>query len=306
MNICGAVYLLASRLGVKISWSFALTAIFRDQLHEEHRVPVDIWDEMVNNYKLSLQAIVNIRRSEDDFKDEMSLRVEEEQDPALWHSAYDVERHPRAAAILKKAEQNTLLQKPSKEPGDAVFDPQTFDWVSPYMAAYGGKEVTSLDDAVAIRTAVLEDMRERLLYTANALQKSHEDEFNRLQILNGKFRKAQVSGEMTPKEYIAYENEKSGIQFKMHMLERRQELLQYEGPAKLKRLNDWILKDPRFADWLRGLHLGTGRIRSMAIAPRCPLVKAQKGILFMAYTFHGLCGNVVRISRIKCHTHKLA
>ena len=43
----------------------------------------------------------------------------------------------------------------------------------------------------------------------------------------------------------------------MHMLERRQELLQFEGPAKLKKLNDWILQDPRFSRWLQGMQLET-------------------------------------------------
>ena len=166
-------------------------AIFRDQLKEEQRMPIDIWDEMVTHYRLSLEAILRVRRAEDDFKDEVNQRIEEEQDPALWHSTYDLERHPRAAAILKKAQQATVIQQSAK-PENTVFDPASFDWVGPYMAAYGDKVIASLDDALAIRQTVLEDLRERLLYTANALQKAHEEEFSRLQTLNEKFRRAQV------------------------------------------------------------------------------------------------------------------
>ena len=171
------------------------SALFRDQLKEEQRVPIDIWDEMVNHYRLSLEAILRVRRAEDDFKDEMHQRIVEEQDPALWHSTYDLERHPRSAAILKKAQQATVIQQSAK-PENTVFDPANFDWVGPYMAAYGDKEIASLDDALAIRQTVLEDLRERLLYTANALQKTHEEEFSRLQTLNEKFRRAQVRAEI--------------------------------------------------------------------------------------------------------------
>ncbi|XP_055346646.1 dynein regulatory complex subunit 7-like [Paramacrobiotus metropolitanus] len=234
-----------------------MMAVFRDQLKEEKRVPIDIWDEMVHHYKQSLNAIISVRRSEDDFHDEINQRIEEEQDPALWHSIYDIERHPRAAAVLRKTEQASIAPQPKKEESQPTFDPTTFDWAAPYMAAYGDNQIASVDDALAIRQAVLEDIKERLLYTANSLQKNHEDEFHKLQILNEKFRKAQVTGEVTPKEYTLYENEKSAIQFRMHLLERRQELLQYHGPAKLKRANEWLLRDPRFADWLRGMHLET-------------------------------------------------
>lgn len=174
---------------------FFLLVIFRDQLKEEQRMPIDIWDEMVAHHRLSLEAILRVRRAEDDFKDEMRQRIEEEQDPALWHSTYDLERHPRAAVILRRAQQVTAAQQQqtaSSQPESSLFDPATLDWVAPYMAAYGDKAVGSLDDALAIRQTVLEDLRERLLYTANALQKAHEEEFSRLQTLNEKFRRAQV------------------------------------------------------------------------------------------------------------------
>ena len=75
--------------------------------------------------------------------------------------------------------------------------------------------------------------------------------------LNTVFFYQQVRGEISPENFTIYENEKASIQFKMHMLEHRQELLQFEGPAKLKRLNDWILRDPRFESWLSGLDLET-------------------------------------------------
>ncbi|OQV20860.1 Dynein regulatory complex subunit 7 [Hypsibius exemplaris] len=233
-----------------------MTAIFRDQLKEEQRMPIDIWDEMVTNYRRSLEAILRVRRAEDDLKEEVNQRIEEEQEPALWHSTYDIEGHPRAAAILQKAQQATVVQQ-SARPKKAIFDPATFDWVAPYMAAYGDKVIASLDHALAIRQTVLEDLRERLLYTANALQKAHEEEFSRLQTLDEKFRRAQIGGQISLKDLNIYENEKASIQFKMHMLEHRQELLQFEGPAKLKRLNDWLLADPRFDKWLHGLELET-------------------------------------------------
>lgn len=222
-------------------------------MKEEQRVPIDIWDEMVTNYRHSLDAVLRVRRAEDDLKDEMNQRIEEEQEPALWHCTYDVERHPRAATILAKARQTTVVQPDTS----ALLEPGTFDWVGPYMAAYGDKEIVSLDDALAIRKTVLDDLRERLLYTANSLQKGHEDEFSRLQTLDEKLRKAQVGGDISPKDLTVYENDKASLQFRMHMLERRQELLQFEGPAKLKRLNDWILQDPRFDKWLHGLELQT-------------------------------------------------
>ncbi|GAU90859.1 hypothetical protein RvY_03219 [Ramazzottius varieornatus] len=233
-----------------------VSVIFRDQLKEEQRLPIDVWDEMVLHYRKSLEGIVGVRRAEDDFKEEIGERIEEERQPALWHSPYDVERHPRAAIIVNKSQEADLLKQPANEQ-NAVFDPTSFDWVAPYMAAYGDKEVQSLEDALAVRQTVLEDLRERLLYTANALEKAHELEFAKLQSLNDKFRKAQIAGELSPKDFTIYEKDKAAIQFKMHMLERRQELLQFEGPAKLKKLNDWILQDPRFSRWLQGMQLET-------------------------------------------------
>lgn len=171
--------------------TFFSIVIFRDQLKEEQRLPIDVWDEMVSHYRKSLDAILGVRRAEDDFKDEIAERIEEERQPALWHSPYDVERHPRAAMIINKTQKASVLHQPAREE-NAIFDPASFDWVAPYMAAYGDKEVLCLEDALAIRQTVLEDLRERLLYTANALEKAHELEFAKLQSLNEKFRKAQV------------------------------------------------------------------------------------------------------------------
>lgn len=169
----------------------------------------------------------------------LRVRAEVENDVAVERNVFEI-----ALERAKNGEMGAMGPE-----GSVDNDAKAVDYLTPFLRHLKETSKLSREDAIEVRQACLDSLKNRLVERANIIQSRLNDENTKLAKKQEKFQRSQRDGDVSTEEYEKYCTE---AMFRIQILEQR--LVQHEEAAlkKFAELDLKLANDPR----LRALRNG--------------------------------------------------
>ncbi|XP_077994789.1 dynein regulatory complex subunit 7-like [Glandiceps talaboti] len=185
-------------------------------------------------------TINSVRECEEEVREILSDRINEEAASELSISVYDTERNEKAKQHRKELERLQLEEKMRREEME-------LDYLAPFLAQIGDPEKISKQQAFTLKEDCLADLKQRLIDKANLIQARFEKETTELQKKQHWYQQNQVS--MNKEDEEEYLNYCSEAMFRIHILELRLNRHKENAPHKYMGLEQKIRTDARLAEY---------------------------------------------------------
>lgn len=200
---------------------------------------LDVYNMMVDLLYAEKKCLDKIRQSEDETREILDERLNEEVTSNLLVSVYDTQRNEKAKQRREE------LEKQQKEEELRKRDME-LDYLAPFLARIGTPDRLTRNDAFKVKEECLNDLKQRLIDKANLIQARFEKETSELQKKQGWYQENQMN--MTKEDEEDYLNFCSEAMFRIHILELRLNRHKEMAPHKYMQLDEKLKKDPRFSD----------------------------------------------------------
>ncbi|KAM4614463.1 dynein regulatory complex subunit 7 [Discoglossus pictus] len=180
-----------------------------------------------------------VRRSEAEVLEILSVRAEEEADPQLTVSIYDTERNEKSKE--QRENQERALQEEQQR--RAMLE---LDYLAPFLAQMGDPEKLRHDQANQVKGECLRDLKQRLIEKANLIQARFEKETQELQKKQQWYQQSQMT--MSKEDEESYLEFCSEAMFRIEILEKRLNRHKEMAPQKYLAMEDRLRKDPRLRE----------------------------------------------------------
>ncbi|XP_022244668.1 dynein regulatory complex subunit 7-like isoform X1 [Limulus polyphemus] len=183
------------------------------------------------------QVVAKIRQSEDEVIAILNDRTQEEAHSELYASVYNVLKNEKA---LKRRQ---YLQKEAvkSQPQEVVVD-----LLGPYLAQKGLSGQLTKQEAQKIQQKCLQDFRQRLVNTANAIQSLFDQKMVEIEKQHHWYQDHQMS--LTKEEEEKHRTFINETMFQLHVLELRLNRHKEMAPLRYQAVEKKLGSDPRLTD----------------------------------------------------------
>lgn len=186
------------------------------------------------------KTIHTIRDSEDEVKEVLGERQEEEIRSELEISVYDTERNEKAKQHRIERERLQMEEKKRREEME-------LDYLAPFLAQIGDPEKLNRQQALKLKEDCLADLKMRLIDKANLIQARFEKETVELQKKQQWYQQNQINMQKEDEEeYLEYCSE---AMFRIHILELRLNRHKEMAPHKYMALDQKLKTDQRLSEF---------------------------------------------------------
>lgn len=218
-----------------------MTNAFQVDPRAEPMKELDVYNMMVELLHAEKKCLDKIRESEEETREILEERINEEANPVLLVSVYDTERNEKAK--LRRQE----IERQEKEDELRKRDAE-LDYLAPFLARIGNPDRLTRNDAFKVKEQCLNDLKQRLIDKANLIQARFEKETSELQKKQAWYQENQMS--MSKEDEEDYLNFCSESMFRIHILELRLNRHKEMAPHKYMQLDEKLRKDPRLSDMI--------------------------------------------------------
>lgn len=213
------------------------------QVERKAKTPklIHIYTTITNLMDKEERCIEFVRGSEQEVRDILEQRTQEELTTELSVSIYDTARNDTAKKRREEIERK-------KRDDEARREEMELDYLAPFLARIGDPSQMSADLAQQLRDDCLEDLKQRLIDMANLIQGRFEKETQQLQFKQNWYQQNQTT--MTKEEEEEYVSYCSEAMFKIHILEERLNRHKEIAPQKYVALETKLRSDPRLAEFI--------------------------------------------------------
>jgi len=187
------------------------------------------------------RCIENTRLSEQEVRDVLEQRTQEELTTELSVSIYDTARNDTAKKRREEIERK-------KRDDEARREEMELDYLAPFLARIGDPAEMTAELAQQLKEDCLEDLKQRLIDMANLIQGRFEKETQQLQWKQNWYQQNQTT--MTKEEEEEYVSYCSEAMFRIHILEERLNRHKELAPQKYVALESRLRGDNRLAEFL--------------------------------------------------------
>eukprot|EP00116_Pleurobrachia_bachei_P009653 sb/3469915/ len=202
---------------------------------------IHIYNTIVNLLSREERCVETVRASEQEVRDILECRTQEELTTEMSVSIYDTARNDTAK---KRREE---LERKRKD-DEARREEMELDYLAPFLARIGDPSKMTAELAQQLRDDCLKDLKDRLVDMANLIQGRFEKETQQLQWKQNWYQQNQTT--MTKEEEEQYVSYCSEAMFKIHILEERLNRHKELAPQKYVSLESKLMSDNRLAEFL--------------------------------------------------------
>ncbi|XP_070577144.1 dynein regulatory complex subunit 7-like [Ptychodera flava] len=230
----------ANDKGSVLTMSPDMTTTFQVDPHKPPPKNLVIYQMLVELIEGEETTVNSVRESEEEVREILSDRINEEAASELAISVYDTERNEKAKQHRKELERLQLEEKMRREEME-------LDYLAPFLAQIGDPEKISKQQAYSLKEDCLADLKHRLIDKANLIQARFEKETSELQKKQNWYQQNQVS--MNKEDEEEYLNYCSEAMFRIHILELRLNRHKETAPLKYMALEQKIRNDQRLSEY---------------------------------------------------------
>ncbi|XP_072168175.1 dynein regulatory complex subunit 7-like [Diadema setosum] len=230
----------ANDKGAVLTFSPDMTSTFRVDPHKDPPKNLYIYNLLVSLVDKEDKTVHSVRDSEDEVKEILGERKEEEERSELDISVYDTERNEKAKQHRIERERLQMEEKKRREEME-------LDYLAPFLAQIGDPEKLTRQQALKLKEDCLADLKMRLIDKANLIQARFEKETVELQKKQQWYQQNQINMQKEDEEeYLEYCSE---AMFRIHILELRLNRHKEMAPHKYMALDQKLKTDPRLSEF---------------------------------------------------------
>ncbi|XP_071962166.1 dynein regulatory complex subunit 7-like [Antedon mediterranea] len=230
----------ANDKGSILSFAPDLTQTFQVNPHQKNAKNLEVYTMLVDMVSLEDKTVLAVRESEEEVREILENRLNEEARSDLVISVYDTERNEKAKQHRLDREKLLLEEKKRREEME-------LDYLAPFLAQKGDPERLNKDQAMELKLDCLADLKHRLIDKANLIQARFEKETAELQKKQQWYQQNQVNMlKEDEEEYLEYCSE---AMFRIHILELRLNRHKELAPIKYNSLVQRLQTDARLAEF---------------------------------------------------------
>lgn len=231
----------AEEKGENLPWSSDMTVAFT-VTHPNHKPPSNkvtpIYQNLVKLVAIEQKTIKDVRNSEEETREILQDRLEENLENELVISVYDTDRNEKAKKHRK--EQELLAEEERQRKQDMEMD-----YLAPFLAQIGNPDKLNSAQAFKLKEDCLADLKQRLIDKANLIQLRFENETSKLHNRQQEYQQKQIA--MTKDDEEDYFNYCSEAMFRIHILEMRLVRHKQTAPNKYMAMEQKLRMDPRLS-----------------------------------------------------------
>ncbi|XP_045186908.2 dynein regulatory complex subunit 7-like isoform X2 [Mercenaria mercenaria] len=224
------------------------TLTFSPDMHQTFQVgsslptnkQVELYEMLLYLLEQETKSIEAVRDSEEEVREILNDRTQEEATQELDISVYDTERNEKAKKHRRELERQQLEEKMRKQEME-------IDYLAPFLAQIGDPDKITRQQAYKLKEDCLADLKQRLIDKANLIQARFEKETQKLQKKQAWYQQNQVS--MLKDDEESYLEYCSQAMFRIHILELRLNRHKDQAPHKYMMLEQTLRQDPRLAEY---------------------------------------------------------